>query len=119
MRGLSLRTLEATVTPGVFATARPGAPGKTPASALPLGDTMWPARIWVPRESANELRRAAPSVATDVTSARPIINAAAVEAVRAGLRTAFCAPRRPAEPPRLRAGRPTSAASGRTRWLEI
>src|SRR4051795_10557564 len=56
MRALSLRTLEATVTPGVFASARPAATGNTPASALPLCDTMWPARICVFRESANELR---------------------------------------------------------------
>src|SRR3954469_22324002 len=115
MRALSLRTLEATVTPGVLASARPAATGKTPASALPLGDTMWPARICVFRESANELRRPAPRVATNVTSASPIITAAGVDAVQAEFRAAFCAARRPAEPPRQRAGQPTSAASGRTR----
>src|SRR3954451_2813592 len=57
-------------------------------------------------------------MATKVTSARPIISAAAVDAVRPGLRTEFWAASRPADPPRLRAGRPTTVASGRTRWLE-
>src|SRR3954465_5107534 len=115
MRALSLRTLEATVTPGVFATARPAAIGKTPASALPLGDTMWPARICVFRESANELRRPAPRVATNATGAGPTTNAGGGAAGRAGWRRAFGPAGRPAEPPRLRAGRPTSAASGLTR----
>ena len=54
-------------------------------------------------------------MATKVTSARPIISAAAVEAVRPGLRTEFSRASRPAEPPRRAAGRPTSAAIGFTR----
>ena len=51
-----------------------------------------------------EPRRPAPSVATTVTSARPIISAAAVEAVRPGLRSEFSRASRPGEPPRRRRG---------------
>ena len=43
----------------------------------------------------------------------PIISAAAVEAVRPGLRIAFSCARRPATPPSRAAGRPTTWASGR------
>src|SRR5205085_9634619 len=39
--------------------------------------------------SSNDRLRPAASTATSVTSARPIINAAAADAVRAGLRNAF------------------------------
>ena len=53
-------------------------------------------------------------MATKVTSARPIISAAAVDAVRPGWRTAFSRARRPAAPPRLRAGsRPARRAAAR------
>ena len=60
-----------------------------------------------------EPRRPAPSVATTVTSARPIISAAAVEAVRPGLRSAFSRASRPGEPPKRAAGgrRASRAAS--------
>ena len=59
------------------------------------------------------------STATKVTSAMPIISAAAVEAVRPGFRTEFPRASLPAAPPIARAGRPTTAASGRTRCDEI
>ena len=48
------------------------------------------------------------------TSAIPIMSAAAVAAVRPGLRTEFPLASLPAAPPIRRAGRPTSAAMGRT-----
>ena len=53
-------------------------------------------------------------MATNETSARPIISAAAVEAVRPGLRTAFSRARRPGTPRKRSTGRPTSEAIGRT-----
>ena len=56
-----------------------------------------------------------PRTATNVTSASPIMSAAAVTAVRPGLRTAFSRASRPAAPPSRRAGQPTTAASGLTR----
>ena len=58
--------------------------------------------------------RPAPSTATTVTSVSPIISAAAVEAVRPGLRTAFAPASSPATPPMRRAGQPTTRASGLT-----
>ena len=54
----------------------------------------------------------APDTATNDTRPRPIMSAADVEAVRRGLRIAFCRPRRPGSAPR-RNGRPITAASGR------
>ncbi len=59
----------------------------------------------------------AASTETSVTSARPIISAEAVEAVRAGLRMAFARARRPAAPPSLVAGHPRTEASGGTSVL--
>ena len=56
----------------------------------------------------------APSTATTVTSVMPIISAAAVDAVRPGLRSAFEPASSPATPPARRAGQPTSLASGFT-----
>src|SRR5215831_11442328 len=47
------------------------------------------------------------STATKDTSARPIISAAAVEAVRPGLRMALLDASCPAGPPTVRAGKPT------------
>ena len=64
--------------------------------------------------SLTEARRPLPSTATAVTSVRPTISAAAVAAVRDGLRTEFELARRPAEPPVRRAGQPTRLASGLT-----
>ena len=56
----------------------------------------------------------APSTATTVTSVSPIISAAAVDAVRPGLRTALAPASSPATPPRRLAGQPTTRASGLT-----
>ena len=55
----------------------------------------------------------AASVATSVTSARPIISAAAVDAVRCGLRRALSRASGPAAPPICVAGQPRNPASGR------
>ena len=55
----------------------------------------------------------AASAATRVTSARPIISADAVEAVRCGLRRELSRASRPAAPPSRAAGEPSTAASGR------
>src|SRR5215218_8492385 len=56
----------------------------------------------------------AASTATSVTSARPIISAAAVDAVRCGLRRAFSRASVPATPPNRDEGQPSHAASGVT-----
>jgi len=56
----------------------------------------------------------APSTATTVTRVSPIISAAAVEAVRLGLRTEFEFASSPAMPPLRRAGQPTRRVSGST-----
>ena len=58
-------------------------------------------------------------MATKATSATPIISAAAVAAVRPGLRIELRRASPPAAPPIHRAGRPTIAASGRTSFDEI
>ena len=60
------------------------------------------------------LRMPAPSTATTVTRVSPIISAAAVEAVRLGLRTEFALASSPATPPLRRAGKPTRRVSGLT-----
>jgi hypothetical protein len=51
---------------------------------------------------------------TNTTSARPIISAAAVVAVRPGLRIAFSRASRPVSPRSASSGRPVTDASGRT-----
>ena len=61
-----------------------------------------------------ELRRPAAKMATNDTSASPIMSAAAVEAVRPGLRTEFSRARRPDTPRKRSSGRPTIEAIGRT-----
>ncbi len=60
-----------------------------------------------------------PSTETKVTSARPIMSAAAVAAVRDGLRTAFSRASWPVVPRRRAMGQPTTAAMGRTSEDEI
>ena len=55
---------------------------------------------------------------TKVTSASPIINAAAVEAVREGARMAFSRASLPGAPPKIDPGEPTRRASGRTKCEE-
>ena len=65
--------------------------------------------------SSIEPRSPAAKTATNETSASPIISAAAVAAVRPGLRTAFSRANRPGTPLSRSSGRPTSDASGATR----
>ena len=55
------------------------------------------------------------STPTAVTSASPIISAAAVDAVRAGLRIAFSRASEPATPPMRAPGQPSVEASGGTK----
>src|SRR3954469_270205 len=64
--------------------------------------------------SSNDERSPWPKSATKVTSARPIIRADAVDAVRAGFRVALSRARIPDAPPIDRAGAPSTAARGRT-----
>ena len=66
-----------------------------------------------------ELSRPEARTATKVTSASPIISAAAVAAVRDGFLPELAEASRPADPPSRRAGAPTSQISGGTRRLEI
>ena len=62
----------------------------------------------------------AANTVTKTTTARPIISAAAVTAVRPGLRTAFSRARRPVMPRSFSSGQPATEASGRTsRGLNI
>ena len=60
----------------------------------------------------------AASSATSVTSASPIISAAAVDAVRCGLRRALSRASQPAVPPTFVAGQPRAHASGRMNRTE-
>ena len=69
---------------------------------------------WSVTADSTVVRIPAPSTATTVTSVSPIISAAAVEAVRLGLRTEFALASSPAMPPLRRAGRPTRRVSGLT-----
>src|SRR5262249_21719652 len=96
-RARSARTLEATETSVVRATARPTATGRgfhpfwetTTASAFSCRSTATVCEARSPFENAER----------QVTRASPTISAAAVDAVRAGLRIAFCRASRPAAPP--------------------
>src|SRR3954467_733988 len=109
---LSMRTFEAAFTSGTRAIASPSAA----ANETPSGpSTMYAALTWSVTADSTDLRRPAPSTATTVTSVSPTISAAAVDAVRLGLRTEFELARSPAIPPLRRAGAPTSRASGFTR----
>src|ERR671937_197421 len=63
---------------------------------------------------SNEARKPWPKIATNVTSARPIIKADAVDAVRAGFRDALSRARMPGAPPMCCAGQPSTFESGRT-----
>ena len=60
--------------------------------------------IWSVTAVSVDTRRPEPSTATTVTSVSPIISAAAVDAVRPGLRTALAPASSPATPPARRAG---------------
>ena len=110
-RAPSSRTLETTASGRSAARARPAA-GET--GSQPLDDvTTCPAATSSTTSARALSPRPVPRTVTNVTSARPIIRAAAVAAVRAGLRTAFSRASAPAAPVRPR-GQPTTAAIGRT-----
>ena len=66
------------------------------------------------RRLVNDAMMPDASVATSVTSVRPIISAAAVDAVRCGLRRVLSRASSPAAPAVLVAGQPSTAARGRT-----
>ena len=93
------------------------------ATAAPGGIGEKPSLFWITRSpwkvsstaSAIELLRPAAKTVTKATRARPIISAAAVIAVRPGLRCAFSRARRPVRRRRRSSGQPAIAASGGTR----
>src|ERR1700730_6821942 len=71
-------------------------PARTAGAALELkgwnvfGERMKSARVWLSIGSEDDVFADAPKMAMKLTSASPIISAAAVDAVRRGLRIAFC-----------------------------
>ena len=102
----------ATATPGTFARAASVDAG-TP---LKLS-VFWTTNCaWISSSIASPTEPLIPAakIATKVTSARPIIRAAAVDAVRPGLRRAFSRASRPVTPRRRSSGQPTTEARGRT-----
>ena len=108
---VSVRTCEAVLTPSTFAICSPSA---APKDRLSPGSRMYGASTWSVTAPSTEERSPAPSTATTVTSVSPIISAAAVDAVRLGLRTAFALASSPDTPPVRRPGQPTRRASGFT-----
>ncbi len=107
-----VRTLAIASTPGAFAAAS--------AAVVGIGSKLFWAVIAYAavNSSSTALVKVEmipwASTATKVTSASPIISAAAVEAVRCGLRRALSRASTPAAPPIFVAGQPRNAASGRT-----
>ena len=93
------------------------------AAAAPAGIGEKPSLFWITRPPAKfssttwatELFSPAAKTVTKVTSARPIISAAAVTAVRLGLRWAFSRARRPVRRRSRSSGQPAIVASGGTR----
>src|SRR4051794_5724123 len=75
---------------------------------------MYGAVTWSVTADSTVSRIPAPRTATTVTRVSPIISAAAVEAVRLGLRTELALASSPATPPPRRAGNPTRRVSGFT-----
>ncbi|NUT54958.1 MAG: hypothetical protein HOQ03_03100, partial [Thermoleophilia bacterium] len=93
------------MTPSAFAAAFPTPIGTV---SQPLCDVItWLVPSCLRSALSSLASRPLPKTATKETSVSPIISAAAVEAVRPGLRTAFSRASRPAAPPRPAAGRPT------------
>ncbi len=107
-RAWSWRSRSTAATPGVSATAVATAAG----NPWKLSDcTTTSAVIASVTTEASEALTEAPRMPTAVTRASPIISAAAVEAVRRGLRMAFNRPSRPGTP--RASGPPTTRATGR------
>ncbi len=65
----------------------------------------------------NEVLNPCAKTATNTTTPKPIMRAAAVAAVRAGLRVAFSRASRPLLPAKRAAGQPITLARGRTTYL--
>ena len=101
------RICETSSTPGAFATASAALlVSGSPSRRRPRGSSR-------PRKSSstasmNEVLKPWPMTATNVISASPIMTAAAVDAVRAGFRTAFWRASLPAAPPKRAPGAPST-----------
>src|SRR5215212_4708148 len=83
---VSARTCDTPLTPSTLAISSPSAAPKETLSPLSRMNGAW---TWSVTAPSTEERRPAPSTATTVTSVSPIIRAAAVDAVRLGLRMTF------------------------------
>ena len=102
----------------VSGSARTAATPLAGSAIMPVSSvTTTAARFEFARASTNDVFSPWANTATKTTSARPIISAAAVAAVRCGLRAAFSRARRPLVGASACSGRPMSAASGRTTYL--
>ena len=109
----AVRRVETSSTPGTWraASAARGEIGEKPSEFC---STSSPWKLSSTAVAIELLIPAAKTV-TKATTARPIISAAAVTAVRAGLRCVFSRARRPMRRRISSSGRPASEASGRTR----
>ncbi len=100
------RTLLVSRTPGTRWTVRMAC-GENDEKPSVFCTTSWPLRL-----SSTDLsivsRAPAAKMDTNATSATPIMSAAAVTAVRPGLRSVFSRARRPVMPVRRWSGRPTA-----------
>src|SRR5919108_5113184 len=108
------RTGLVSLTPGTFCTA-----GRTAAENGEKPSVFWTTNAALRLSStALAIVSFAPAgkIDTNVTSATPTISAAAVTAVRPGWRIVFSRARRPVMPRVRSNGRPTTDASGRTRY---
>ena len=109
----SKRIGETMVTPGSFASCSrtPGGTGEKPSSCVTISaERLNCSSITLSMEP----RRPAAKIAVKTTSARPIISADAVIAVRCGWRSAFSRASRPGMPWKRSSGAPMTRASGRT-----
>ena len=106
-----MRIVETSSTPGTLraAAAAPAEIGEKPSV---FWITSWPWKLSSTAEAIELLMPAAKTV-TKATTASPIISAAAVTAVRLGLRCVFSRARRPVSRRGRSSGLPASAASGR------
>ena len=102
-------------------TVEPGSCLRTEAAASGVngwkffGDRMKSAFVWSSIELANVLLADSPKMAMKLTSASPIMSAAAVEAVRRGFRIAFCCARMPVMLCAFSAGQVSAFAAGRAK----
>ncbi len=107
-----------TVEPGSSSRTACAASGEN--GAKPVGERMKSAVVWSSIELRNVVLNDCDMIAIAVTSARPIISAAAVDAVRRGFRCAFSRARIPVMRPDRVAGHvSTRAAGGASSGLSI